>query len=516
MVYPLTPPKTVEGMTILNRDAFTSNYEVPCLYLDATFDHSVMKSVKNYLLKLRQFKSVKNDGNRVIVYLDPQKVEKFDDINEEDRNIISKFTTHIDKTTLTLNYNHWQPEQIFKAIFSNEKDLPSSFTKVGHILHLNLRESQLPYKKLIGQVYLDKVPQTQTVVNKLNNIETKFRYFEMEILAGSDNTITTVKENNCSFTFDFAKVYWNSRLTTEHANLLKFMNKDDVLYDVFAGVGPFAIPASRKGVNVLANDLNPESFKWLQSNALANKTKSVKCYNKDGRDFLKTDVREHILSRRHSNASGVEHIAMNLPAIAHEFLDVFHNWMNDDEIIQVCKNPPLIHLYCFVKVSKTDDPKSAAQSLVESTLGCKLSNDSLNIIHYVRNVAPNKEMMRVSFYLTENIMKFSEPIMGKNKKISKTKNVFKVPTKSSTFKAKTQNKNNITKKNNKNNMKKKSQDKIKAIDQQLMTLRNKVSCGKIANKSEKKNSKDQTKTEPLLKTKSQPKMNPDIMQRLKI
>lgn len=65
-------------------------------------------------------------------------------------------------------------------------------------------------------------------------------------------------------------------------------------------------------------------------------------------------------------------------------------------------------------------------------------------------------------------------------------------------------------------MKKKSQDKINVIDQQLMTLRNKVSSGNITNKLEKKNSKVQTKSEPLLKTKSQPKMNPDIMQGLKI
>jgi len=34
----------------------------------------------------------------------------------------------------------------------------------------------------------------------------------MELLAGRDDTNVTVKENGCTYQFDFAKVYWNSRL----------------------------------------------------------------------------------------------------------------------------------------------------------------------------------------------------------------------------------------------------------------------------------------------------------------
>ena len=58
---------------------------------------------------------------------------------------------------------------------------------------------------------------------------------------------------------------------TEHQRLVESVKPGDILYDVFAGVGPFAIPAAKKGCFVHANDLNPESYHWLQHNIELNK-----------------------------------------------------------------------------------------------------------------------------------------------------------------------------------------------------------------------------------------------------
>lgn len=45
----------------------------------------------------------------------------------------------------------------------------------------------------------------------------------------------------------------------------------DVIVDVFAGVGPFAVPAAKNGCYVLGNDLNPSSSQAMQANAERNK-----------------------------------------------------------------------------------------------------------------------------------------------------------------------------------------------------------------------------------------------------
>ena len=61
---------------------------------------------------------------------------------------------------------------------------------------------------------LDKLPQVQTVVSKTGIIDNTFRNFQMEVLAGEDNMVTTAKENGVKFSLDFSKVYWNPRLGT--------------------------------------------------------------------------------------------------------------------------------------------------------------------------------------------------------------------------------------------------------------------------------------------------------------
>ena len=60
-------------------------------------------------------------------------------------------------------------------------------------------------------------------------------------------------------------------MQTEHDRLVSIFKPEDVVADVFAGVGPFALPAAKKGCGVFANDLNPQSYKYLQQNVVDNK-----------------------------------------------------------------------------------------------------------------------------------------------------------------------------------------------------------------------------------------------------
>lgn len=196
---------------------------------------------------------------------------------------------------IAITYDWYSADEILSSLLPEDdaKGTPTGYTIVGHIAHLNLRDEYLPFRYLIGQVILDKNPSTiRTVVNKLDSIDAEFRFFQMELLAGEDDYVTTASESSCLFTFDFRKVYFNSRLHTEHDRIVSLMRPGEVVSDVMAGVGPFALPAAKAGCIVYANDLNPASYESLVDNAKKNKVDGgCKCYCEDGRTFIKESVK---------------------------------------------------------------------------------------------------------------------------------------------------------------------------------------------------------------------------------
>jgi tRNA (guanine37-N1)-methyltransferase len=178
---------------------------------------------------------------------------------------------------LHLDYDFWDYRDVMQSVLPEEVHdcIPTGFNTVGHVAHLNLRDHALPYKKLIGEVLRDKNPQITTVINKIDQVgeENEFRTFNYEVLAGEDDLNVEVREGGCVFRFDYAKVYWNSKLETEHTRLVELFRPGEVICDVMAGVGPFALPAGKKGAFVWANDMNPESFRYLQTGIGLNKVR---------------------------------------------------------------------------------------------------------------------------------------------------------------------------------------------------------------------------------------------------
>ncbi|XP_073122801.1 tRNA (guanine(37)-N(1))-methyltransferase 2 isoform X4 [Henckelia pumila] len=329
--------------------------------------------------------------------------------------------------SLTLGYSYWSADHILKQILPLGVEVPSSFETIGHIAHLNITDELLQYKDVIAKVLYDT---------------------------------------------------------------------GDIICDMFAGIGPFTIPAAQKGCYVYANDLNPDSIHYLKINAEKNKVDNlVRAYNLDARIFisslmkvpssesclqsdtatLKTSGKEEMQTngqtkledgnypsgatqdiqveksiwcennqescvKKDANlapakrrpessfeengvavSSGVhvpdkkkrglnkctggsqifnskawehtDHIIMNLPASALEFLDAFRGLI---ERRYWNGSLPWIHCYCFVRSNETNE---SILSEAEKALGAHIQDP---IFHRVRDVAPNKTMFCLSFRLPED------------------------------------------------------------------------------------------------------------------
>lgn len=406
----MKPPAIAKGLTSLNRELYRQVLTVPAARVVAN-KVGQLRSVldRNLVLTLPRIKTVvpdSSDPQKRLLLLNPDLIKFGNDAkieflaadkaaNEQQVLEFKKFEVEGCTYEIVLDYDYWSSDEILGATLPDGMDVPSSFETIGHIAHLNLRPEHEPFKKLIGSVILDKNPVIKTVVNKVGSIEATFRFFQMELLAGEDRLHVEVREEGCIFTFDYSKVYWNSRLQHEHRRLVESFQKGQNVCDLFCGVGPFAIPAAKKGCIVYANDLNPESVKYLEINKEKNKisSKNLMTFNEDARDFI---MKSHELLNKQSTGSldspkFFDHYIMNLPASAHEFLDAFSSLRSllppSDE-----EHAPSIWVHCYV-FCKID---ASPVELVEQELKCQLESVTA---HYVRNVSPNKDMYCVSFKL---------------------------------------------------------------------------------------------------------------------
>lgn len=310
-------PPVNRNMTILDRAFFQKS--VPLLavrFSNPKFIADFVKSCKSDVFLRLSIKHIVSIGDSKAVLLRPD-ASDFSTykkiIAPETLALIASCEASVEPYTLELDYTFWKCGDILRATLPVEllAEIPSGYAQAGHVAHLNLREEFKPYGELIGNVIIDKNAKIETVVDKVNTIDEKFRTFPMKVLAGKNDLMVEQSESGCKFRFDFGKVYWNLRLTTEHERLIKGFNPADVVGDVFAGVGPFAVPAGKKLVIVLANDLNPESFKHLTENIASNHTEDfVRPFNLDGREFIRESPR--ILYEWFKNTPYIE-----VPRVAH-------------------------------------------------------------------------------------------------------------------------------------------------------------------------------------------------------
>uniref|UniRef100_J3LEK7 tRNA (guanine(37)-N1)-methyltransferase n=1 Tax=Oryza brachyantha TaxID=4533 RepID=J3LEK7_ORYBR len=452
----------------LDESRFEQRLQLWALRIPRELASAVTRLLRSgYLFDMPRVKPVvedpESDKNRLVVLSEKIQSADLSDIEEKVYDSLKQLC-NIDVVpySLTLGYSYWS---------------------AGHVAHLNIPDDLLPYKDVIAKVIYDKnYPRIQTVANKVGSITNEFRVPQFEILAGKSDMVTEVKQYGATFKLDYGLVYWNSRLEHEHIRLVSLFKKGDVICDMFAGIGPFSIPAAQKGCIVYANDLNPDSVHYLRTNAQINKVDDyIFTYNMDARVFMQnllevpcsgnkseshvaaanyssedinptnesstsnenhSDVREscqkdingssmmstttkrrqetsngggaycqedanHTKKRNNKRVKGsgpppikpwehFDHVVMNLPASALQFLDCFSGLVQKK---YWTGSLPWIHCYCFIRSSESEE---LILSEAQNKLNAKIAEP---IFHRVRDVAPNKAMFCLSFRLPSECLK---------------------------------------------------------------------------------------------------------------
>ncbi|KAF3200398.1 tRNA(m(1)G37)methyltransferase [Orbilia oligospora] len=405
------------GMKVLDREAFTKRIPTVAAYIKDKRNIQRIRKAAGSVFLLDPLDRTVIDPKRL--YGDEGKqtyiIPLLPSVNVDDESSIPADLAQLvkeDKVELVpkegiLTYADFGSEEILKSILPRDRydGIHRGFTLTGHIAHLNIHGEFTNYKEVIAQVIMDKNPTVETVVSKIEDVgsHSEFRTFPMEILAGKTDTQVSLRSSGCHYDFDFAKVYWNSRLENEHDRVANLCAKGDAVCDVMAGVGPFAIPAARHNrALVWANDLNGDSYESMVRNVEKNRVSSlVYPFNTDGREFIRLSSKALLRDGGktitfdpnppnaprdpaiNSKLKPVEtytipkvfkRFIMNLPASAVEFLDAYIGLYAGLESLfqdpskslatpgQEEKYPlPIIHVYTFNRHNLKDIEEAAKE-----------------------------------------------------------------------------------------------------------------------------------------------------------
>ncbi|MCX8170196.1 MAG: class I SAM-dependent methyltransferase family protein [Candidatus Methanomethyliaceae archaeon] len=255
--------------------------------------------------------------------------------------------------------------------------LPKSFDIVGDIAIIeDLELDLLPYKEKIAEALMKVHSNIKTVLLKTGKVDGIFRIPKYEFIGGIENYETIHREYGIRLKVNLSKAYYSPRLATEHFRVASQTKDEEMVVDMFAGIGPFSIMiANMVKAKVYAIDINPSAIELLKENIRMNKLKGevIPLYG-DARSFSK------ILN------GTADRVIMNLPGEAIAYLDCAINFLK--------KDGGIIHFYSFLK----ENEKESIEKILSSKLNSLVDYYRIINIREVKQVAPREWQLAIDFF----------------------------------------------------------------------------------------------------------------------
>jgi tRNA (guanine37-N1)-methyltransferase len=194
-----------------------------------------------------------------------------------------------------------------------------SYARVGDVAVVDEDDSERAAE--LARAVVESDLPVETVLNRASKVKGVERVRDWEVLAGA-GTETVHREYGSEFLVDLADVYFSPRLATERHRVAEGVDAGERVVDMFAGVGPFAVPMAKRNATVVGVDVNPDAVDYLRENARRNDvTERVTA--------IEGDVREVTPEY----ADWADRVVMNLPHSADEFLEAAVELAGDEAVV---------------------------------------------------------------------------------------------------------------------------------------------------------------------------------------
>jgi tRNA wybutosine-synthesizing protein 2 len=166
----------------------------------------------------------------------------------------------------------------------NIRKIIKSYEQLGDIIIISIPNDYKELKEFIGTSFFDSF-QCQTVLEK-GSVSGEFRIPYYKKIMGN-GFVTIHKENGIFYKIDLSKVMFSSGNIAERIRMANVSSPDEVVIDMFSGIGYFTLPLAKYGKSIVwALEKNPNSYGLLLENINLNRLKGrVFPVNTDCLDF---------------------------------------------------------------------------------------------------------------------------------------------------------------------------------------------------------------------------------------
>lgn len=243
-----------------------------------------------------------------------------------------------------------------------------AIVRIFSYLQLNLKD----IKKFAHSIIASN-KNIKTVLFQSSSIKGNYRLRKLDYILGEKKTITLHKENSCFFSVDLEKCYFSPRLSYERNRILNQVQPNEVIINMFAGVGTFSILIAKrfKSIKIYSIDINPTAIEFMKKNIQLNRV-----FNKV---FPILGDAKKILEKQFVGVC--DRVLMPLPEKAFEYLS--------SAIHSLKKSGGWIHYYDFEYAKKDENPllktiKKVSQKLTNLNIQYELVNSRI-----IRSIGPN-------------------------------------------------------------------------------------------------------------------------------
>ena len=246
----------------------------------------------------------------------------------------------------------------------------SSYDVIGDIIIMKIPNSLQHKKYTIGKLLLESMKHVKCVFLQTSSVDGDFRLRRLELLAGVDRTVTEYHEHGCRFRVDVGKVYFSPRLSTERHRIAERVRDNEIITNMFAGVGTFSILIAKQNPcsTVFSIDSNPKANNLCLVNTRLN--------NVQDRVFPLCGDAKYIAGNLLAGLS--DRVLMPLPEKAMEFVD--------SAVACLRNNRGSIHYFAHIKAQNRKDAVRAGK--LATTEAFRNYNHELGTTRIVREVGP--------------------------------------------------------------------------------------------------------------------------------